>query len=234
MSHFLVGVFCTDIEDVDNLLAPYDEQNEDYFEFQEDASEDLETLRKNYEEDEEKDDMTFEDWLGGYNGCVLRDGKLGYMTNPNAKWDWYDADGGRWRNAGLYRLKPGEKPDEWNRVKVKQMDFSPNQEEYRQAETFWDEYVEGKAPEKYPHAFLKPEYYRRTYGTKEFYVSYNADVTRPYAFVTPDGEWHEQGQMGWFGISTDTQESIAQNADDWQEAIQDYQGLYLVYVDCHI
>ena len=94
--------------------------------------------------------------------------------------------------------------------------------------------MEGKAPEKYPHAFLKPEYYRRTYGTKEFYVSYNADVTRPYAFVTPDGEWHEQGQMGWFGISTASQESIAQNADDWQEAIQDYQGLYLVYVDCHI
>ena len=59
MSHFLVGVFCADIEDVDNLLAPYDEQNEDYFEFQEDASEDLETLRKNYEEDEEKDGMTF-------------------------------------------------------------------------------------------------------------------------------------------------------------------------------
>lgn len=114
------------------------------------------------------------------------------------------------------------------------MDFSPDKEKYRQAENFWDDYVEGKAPEKYPHTFLKPEYYRRTYGTKEFYASYNADVARPYAFVTPDGEWHEQGQMGWFGISTDTQESIAQNADDWQEAIQDYQGLYLVYVDCHI
>ena len=41
-------------------------------------------------------------------------------------------------------------------------------------------------------------------------------------------------QMGWFGVSTASQESIAQNADDWQEAIQDYQGLYLVYVDCHI
>ncbi len=37
--------------------------------------------------------------------------------------------------------------------------------------------------------------------------------------------WHQHGLSG---------DSIAQNADDWQEAIQDYQGLYLVYVDCHI
>lgn len=124
MSHFLVGVFCADIEDVDNLLAPYDEQNEDYFEFQEDTCEDIGTLRKKYEEDEEKGDITFEEWLKEYSGYVLQDGKLGYRSNPNAKWDWYDADGGRWSNTGLYRLKPGEKPDEWNRVKVKQMDFS--------------------------------------------------------------------------------------------------------------
>ena len=234
MSHFLVGVFCTDIEDVDNLLAPYDEQNEDYFEFQEDASEDLETLRKNYEEDEEKDGMTLEDWLGGYNSCVLRDGKLGYMTNPNAKWDWYDADGGRWSNAGLYRLKPGEKPDEWNRVKVKQMDFSPNETKRREAEIFWDDYVEGRNPKKVPFPAWKPEYYLATYGTKEFYADYCAHDKRPHAFVTPDGEWHEQGTMGWFGLSTSKKETIAQNMEEWEQALRDYQGLYLVYVDCHI
>ena len=234
MSHFLVGVFCVDTEDVDKLLAPYDEENTNYFEFEEDENVSLEELKAEYEADEEKGRLSFEEWLLHYDGLYLCNGKVGYRSNPNAKWDWYDADGGRWAKTGLYQLKEGEKPDEWNRVKVKQMDFSPNEAKRREAGIFWDDYVEGRNPKKVPFPEWKPEYYLETYGTKEFYADYCAHDKRPHAFITPDGEWHEQGTMGWFGISTSKKETIAQNMEEWEQALQDYQGLYLVYVDCHI
>ena len=54
-----------------------------------------------------------------------------------------------------------------------------------------------------------------------------------FAIITPDGEFHERGQMHWFGIVTDQKEN-----DDWDEeiikTIQKYQNDILVAVDCHI
>lgn len=53
----------------------------------------------------------------------------------------------------------------------------------------------------------------------------------PFAIVTPDGEWHEKAQMGWFAIT------INEN-DNWDnEAIKIYNNYpedYVVCVDCHI
>lgn len=54
--------------------------------------------------------------------------------------------------------------------------------------------------------------------------------------ITPDGEWHEQGEMGWFGIGSETEEeavvfketyfdAFIKNADPEQ---------FMVIVDCHI
>jgi hypothetical protein len=55
-----------------------------------------------------------------------------------------------------------------------------------------------------------------------------------FAYVTKDGEWVEQGSMGWFGMSTDkyTQE-------DWDKHMAEYLLTvpgedWLVVVDCHI
>jgi len=38
-----------------------------------------------------------------------------------------------------------------------------------------------------------------------------ARATATYAVVTPDGEWHAKGRMGWFGISDDRTEQEAWN-----------------------
>lgn len=55
----------------------------------------------------------------------------------------------------------------------------------------------------------------------------------PFAFVTPDGEWHERGQMGWCGIVSNAQET-----DNWEkefkEALENYADCDVVLVDCHI
>jgi hypothetical protein len=54
----------------------------------------------------------------------------------------------------------------------------------------------------------------------------------PYAMVTPDGEWHQKGQMGWFGTSSNEMDE-----DTWREhvylAYETHPGHMAVAVDCH-
>ena len=38
------------------------------------------------------------------------------------------------------------------------------------------------------------------YGSKEKYIEVSTAFST-YAVLTPDGEWHEPGEMGWWGIS---------------------------------
>lgn len=47
---------------------------------------------------------TFEDYCKEYHGATEQEGRFGYMSNDNAKWDWYSV-GGRW--AGFFKLKQG-------------------------------------------------------------------------------------------------------------------------------
>lgn len=56
----------------------------------------------------------------------------------------------------------------------------------------------------------------------------------PFAFVDTSGGWHERGEMGWFGISTNDKED-----DVWEKEFKDYvqsiSGETCVsVVDCHI
>ena len=58
---------------------------------------------------------------------------------------------------------------------------------------------------------------------------------RPFAFLTPKGEWIERGKMGWWGITIDEK-----SADEWETAcakvINKYskEGYYALLYDCHI
>lgn len=55
----------------------------------------------------------------------------------------------------------------------------------------------------------------------------------PFAVVTPDGEWHERGRMGWWGIVTDEKPDAA-----WKEMVLDiyrkYPNYLAVACDLHI
>ena len=56
-----------------------------------------------------------------------------------------------------------------------------------------------------------------------------------HAVVTPDGEWHEVGRMGWFGISDETGEGLRDWVDRFRERYLDPYGDHMiVIVDCHI
>ena len=53
----------------------------------------------------------------------------------------------------------------------------------------------------------------------------------PHAIITPDGEWHEHGRMGWWAML------ITEN-EDWEtqarEILAGYPGYDLVILDAHI
>ena len=53
----------------------------------------------------------------------------------------------------------------------------------------------------------------------------------PHAIVTPDGEWHERGEMGWFAV-------ITHEREDWDEAARDilrrHPGHRIIILDAHI
>lgn len=59
------------------------------------------------------------------------------------------------------------------------------------------------------------------------------NVFRSYAIVTPDGEWIEQGQVGWWGMSSG---ELPQNVWDDQllTIYRKYAAFDIVLLDCHI
>ena len=55
----------------------------------------------------------------------------------------------------------------------------------------------------------------------------------PFAVITPDGQWHHEGRMGWWGIVTDEVDP-----SEWHEEVKrllaQYPNHLAVAVDCHV
>jgi len=234
MSHYTVSVLHRADQSVEDLLAPYDENLavEPYFVYsREDAIRHAKECWRAESIAGRTDDEIFEEFSDGY----IRDDEQNlYSTyNPDAKWDWY-AVGGRW--SGLLKLK-GENQENVDEARIADIDFSPDMEEYKRALRFWEVAVEGSEQRDGEDFFLyyKPEYYMEYYGDKETYARYTSQWST-FAVVTPDGEWHESGRMGWFGMSDTT----ANRHKDWHEHFMERfirhadEDLILTVVDCHI
>ena len=56
---------------------------------------------------------------------------------------------------------------------------------------------------------------------------------KPFAFITPDGKWHECGRMRWWAIVSDEKDESAWE-QEYQQALTDYPDTLAVLVDCHI
>ena len=194
---------------------------------------------------------TFKDYMENYIHATFdkEQQDYGYWENPNAKWDWYTI-GGRWR--GLLRATTGDvgeatffnhrklAPGRYSMAKVKDIDFTPDKAAYEKAMRYWEVVVEGSPlregeDEKDFWSFRKKEWYLEHYKTKEEYAERETAFST-YAVVLPDGTWHEKGQMGWWGCSSETHEE----AYDWDKHYKENfidkadPEWTLVIVDCHI
>jgi hypothetical protein len=261
MSHFTVLVIGDNIE---GKLAPYSEQLEVEPYKRYINKEERKRMAEYYGvdvEDAEALIAKMPSW-SGCEGSVDENG-LYYLTthNPKSKWDWHQI-GGRW--AGSFVLKDGVRSKQvldpswiWKKEEVEALikegrtdqarfgdiDWEKTQqpapEELKRMNKFWD-WVEGKlskeeAKEQNIIALYKPEYYLERYYTREEYIR-RQTLFGTYAVVTEDGEWHEPGKMGWWGISTAT----PGGEEDWNLNYFDrfLKGLnpdtLLTVVDCHI
>lgn len=238
MSHYSVAVIHKDNQYVEDLLAPYDENIKvaKYLEFTKEQA--VKYARKHYMNinDSIPDDEVWKHFSMDYPDDMKdEDGNLYSTYNPNSKWDWY-LIGGRW--SGSLKLKEPE--NDWEYVdsaKIKDIDFSPDEEEYEEALEYWDTYIDHKASstnEDYKPIF-KESYYKHRYKKRETYAKYRASFhTR--AVITPDGVWHEQGKMGWFGCSSESDEEALDWADNYLERFINHADpeLNITIVDCHI
>ena len=253
MSHFCVLVIAHDEEEVENLLAPYDEEIsvEPYINrTKAEIIEDAKRIKKNIEERIKEDpDYKVNDWnmkylnsrtdeqfynANIYEDCEYdEDGNELTTYNPKSKWDWYSF-GGRW--SGYLKTKSGDQVDICG---LDELDLMPDKEKYERAIRFWEVVVDGdelKPGENKDDFFnlYKIEYYTNRYKDK-FHYAKNCASFATFAVVTNDGEWHEKGEMGWFGESSDTGE----DEDNWIENFsslikKEDQSLYAFMVDCHI
>ena len=122
----------------------------------------VQRVERNYEYEPSLEKYpTINEFAGKYFGYRKVNGRYGYMSNPNAKWDWY-SEGGRWN--GYLTNKEGNKTN---------VDLL--------TEVDWDK----------------------------------TDI--PFCFVSAEGEWIERGEMGWFAMVANEKKG-----EDWEAEFKSY------------
>lgn len=165
----------------------------------------------------------FEEMLRDWYGGTVDEEGLYYVTNPNAKWDWYQL-GGRW--SGYFILKPGKKgvlgEKSWTNEKEEtplrradqarkgDIDFEAMKAaRLKDAEETWAEYEKKK---KEPDFDATQAYFGfgiRKEDTKESYLARRGTFSTHA--VLKDGDWFEVGKMGWWAVVTDEKD-----ASEWE------------------
>lgn len=256
MSHFIVAVLVNrnEIKDLSHkgvesavatLLAPYDENIETEPRRVYLSPEDELNMLKQYKLDPMAADLNAQlvekmaDWHGS-KGYLDESQRVYYMTtyNEQSKWDWWSI-GGRW-TGWLSGYDPTTDHDNWEMCSMcggtgKRTDALGREERAKNPEYGcngcgeWDE-------EKKVIATGTGKSLRFTLKQYDGDVmpvrAIPADKT-PFAIVTPDGVWHEKGNMGWWACVSDEKA-----AEDWKEEVTSlfaqHQDTICVAVDCHI
>lgn len=232
MSHFSVLVITNPGQSVEKLLEPFFEENEEQFVFQDRTEE----IKSSWEKEEDKEDYeSFEDYATNYFGFEenpKQPGRWGYFSNPNGKYDWYDA-GGRW--DGEINTLSGELV---NKCLVSEIDWTPPQSVINGLRINWEVVVEGKEEPGVDCRIIRilnpsKEELLSVYKTKENYIN-SAPGLSAYAIVTPEGEWLEPGEMGLFGVGFASEEDTKKFQDNFKDVVLKYPDATVTMVDCHV
>lgn len=141
-------------------------------------------------------------------------GKYSTTRNPRSKWDWYSI-GGRWSGM-LSGYDPDADLANQETCDMCQGGGLRNDRLGLQARAEDPSYTcngcDGKGRRtKWPTQWKK-HYGDVTTCRAAFGGGDEVDEKKvPFAILTPDGEWHERGHMGWFGMVRDEKK-----IDDWR------------------
>lgn len=143
-------------------------------------------------------------------------------TNPNAKWDWWNV-GGRYRDTLITNNGPCDHA--WfsalNVAAMRKTALDKRKAHVREARNaLASGHDEGTV--------------KLMYGSRIFDADYAAN-DRAWTFaVLMNGEWHERGQVGWFGVVSNEQSPEDWNGTYWRLLQSVKPRQYVWIVDCHI
>ncbi|MBJ7935494.1 hypothetical protein [Bacillus cereus] len=229
MSHFTVMVQIPK-EEVENknylerIMNPFDENKEvDPY-----VVKTKEELVSEYNNSSKTEEMSYDEWLKyrySYDQFDVN-GNLLSTYNPKSQWDWWVV-GGRWSN--LLLNKEGNKCDS---AYVGELDLQAMKDKnIKNAKKNWSEMQkqENNVLKALIYGFRKDE-------TEEEYINRNSEMLSTYAVIDKEGNWIAKGDMGWFGVSSET-DAESDNWDDkfverFIEPLDEKDAI--VIIDCHI
>ncbi|HET7713886.1 MAG TPA: hypothetical protein VFK94_06625 [Patescibacteria group bacterium] len=160
---------------------------------------------------------------------------------PESKWDWW-VIGGRWSGAlggNDPKYDPAMNPINYSRCRYcdgsgTRSDMNPRPDWSRQADPLHPVIGEGCN-------VCHGTGWEFRFG--DWVVPEDGNIRRlkdvpetfdPFALVTPNGEWHERGRMGWFGVAHD-EKSMVEWRKNWAEQVRNlHPDTWAVIVDCHV
>lgn len=151
--------------------------------------------------------------------------------NPKSKWDWWTI-GGRWNGYFDKNYDPEADPANMEVCRICGGSGKRDDDLGRQARAEDPAYTcngcsgRGKTL-KWP-SHLKP--HANWMDTAKLIAG---SIAPSYALLTPDGEWHQRGEMGWFGISHDEKERDTWE-NEYRKCLRAFPDTVAVAVDCHI
>lgn len=214
----------------------------------------------------ELSDDDFIEEMRNHDYSLDKDGNEFTAYNEKSQWDWFVVGGrwpdmlrltpeaytlyleenaarlSGGRRDSLVMSASGTKPGRCNAARIKHLDFSPDKKVYDSRLKFWDMYVTGELKpetedeeEEVKWAHYKPEYYIERFGTRENFADLESRFGT-WAVLTPDGIWHQKGNMGWWACSDETHDEATAWATKYKEAFIDTADpeWVAVLVDCHI
>lgn len=212
---------------------------DEHVEFVEISDEKLKAIEEDYSRDH-RDGKTLEEFIRSVWGYTQNDGKWGHWTNPNAKWDWYVL-GGRWRDffrlrnggcasqalkrdidfQGARAAAEQEAGQEYDRAR---QIIEAHGEGFREHDELLEEGKRNGTSEadvwdlyrKQPLLNHWEDFWWTT--PKDFAVDRETYIRQAanracgtFSFLL-NGEWHERGEMGWWGSVRK-----ARDEDEWND-----------------
>ena len=232
MSHYAVAVFHKEGQNISELLAPYDEKLkvEPYIRYT--RQEAIDAIRKVFDVTGKTDEECWKMMAG--TAKTDEQGNIYTTKNPKAKWDCWEV-GGRFRGQLMCPGKSMKHEKYINSGKLKDVRFLFDEEAYKEELRFWDVMIDHTKKEEDNDIFFllySEEEYRKYYGNRETYAKDEAQFI-PYACITPDGEWHSQGDGD---LLCDPMEKERKwRATFFERFVKHMDGdIYVTIVDCHI
>jgi len=263
MSHYKVLIIHNENQNIEELLAPYDEnlEVEPYLKYKYDEA--IKKAKEEYDDNYSEKEL-IKNYADDYGYIILDDGL--YSTyNPNSKWDWYQI-GGRF-DGELMLTDEGRlnAVDEIKRKYCTDIDIKNLREDFHymryvnvaplkyvqwfiplspiekeELRRWWeinvekDELKDGEKKDEY--FFWNPDWYKRRYRDADTYIKTKEMITF-FAVITPDGKWYAPSNMGWWACTDgEPEDELKWDLEFYDRFIKPNldSDLICTIVDCHI